>query len=296
MSRRRDVSVEGRRRALSDSCLSGIDEMEAHADRDVTDCCHNCATSCASDRTTVSSYTCSDSEGLVEISASWSDEDLDSLCPSTPTHTQLAACLPDTIGTIEAPPGMWQCQAEATTISSAPLIFTTRRGTRRLPDIVQENPRCGYVGASCMRTTLLLRNLEVHVDRSRIVDVLDKCGFQGCYNFIYLPTNFKRGGIALGYAIVNFVSNGNAVRALEHSGSGRIEINGRMVICEWSSSIQGFEALIQRYRNNNIMHPSVPATFRPLLIEKGAQVAFPEPTVNLKTPPHLECVTGRQTP
>merc|ERR1719461_2657977 len=54
------------------------------------------------------------------------------------------------------------------------------------------------------RTTLMLRNLPLDYTRDMLLQLLDKEGFAGKYDFIYLPVDFKtRAG--LGYAFLNMV-------------------------------------------------------------------------------------------
>jgi len=110
------------------------------------------------------------------------------------------------------------------------------------------------------------------------LQVMDTEGFSGQYDFVYLPTDFKR-NVRFGYAIVNFVS-ARAARA----ASSLLEGHEGWTV-EWSESHQGLDALIQRYRNSTVMHESVADVHKPLLFSAGIRATFPAPTEVLMVPP-----------
>lgn len=120
------------------------------------------------------------------------------------------------------------------------------------------------------RTTLVLRKLPKTVTRVSLLEMLDTAGMQGLYDFVYLPVDFKKGKV-FGYAIVNFITNRHAEQASFHFEAAGVNI-------DWSDSHQGFDELIQRYRDSPIMHPSNPETSKPLIFSNGLKVPFPGPT------------------
>lgn len=126
-------------------------------------------------------------------------------------------------------------------------------------------------------TTIVLRKLPSDFSRSTLTSMLDAHGFNKVYNFVYMPTNFKK-SVPLGYAIVNFESHEIAKLACLHFTSRQIQV-------EWGDSIQGLEALVQKYRNSAVMHPSVSDAHRPILLKKGQIIPFPPPTEVLSVPP-----------
>jgi len=117
------------------------------------------------------------------------------------------------------------------------------------------------------RTTLVLRKLPKNVTRTALLEMLDEAGMQGLYDFVYLPVDFKKGKV-FGYAIVNFTTNHFAEQA-------SFDFEGAGVNIDWSDSHQGFNELIQRYRDSPIMHPSMPETSKPLIFSNGLVVPFP---------------------
>jgi hypothetical protein len=124
------------------------------------------------------------------------------------------------------------------------------------------------------RTTLVLRKLPKNETRANLLDMLDKAGLNGRYDFVYLPMDFKKGKV-FGHAIINFISNESAEGASAHFA-------GKGATIEWRDSHQGFDALIQRYRNSPIMHETMPEASKPLIFEDGSVVPFPSPTEEIQ--------------
>lgn len=128
------------------------------------------------------------------------------------------------------------------------------------------------------RTTIVIRGLAGTLSQADFLQVLDSESTSGQYDFVYLPTDFKR-NVRFGYAIVNFVSS-RAARSTFSLLAGR---HGMTV--EWSESHQGLDALTQRYRNSTVMHESVADVHKPLIFALGERVSFPAPTEVLTVPP-----------
>merc|ERR1719377_166778 len=64
------------------------------------------------------------------------------------------------------------------------------------------------------RTTVMLRNMPNNYTREMLLELVDSMGFTGCYDFAYLPVDFKSQA-GLGYAFINFVSTAEAQRCFE---------------------------------------------------------------------------------
>jgi len=128
-------------------------------------------------------------------------------------------------------------------------------------------------------TTVFFREFAQDVVREELVNHLNDTGFEGKYDFAYMPFDFKR-SVSLGYAVVNFRTAGDARIALHFFNCA--QFRGRSLCVEWSESIQGLNSLIQRYRNSSVMHPMVSEAHKPTLFgPKGERVAFPSPTTNV---------------
>jgi hypothetical protein len=136
------------------------------------------------------------------------------------------------------------------------------------------------------RTTVMLRNMPNNYTRDMLLDLVDSMGFEGCYDFAYLPVDFKSQA-GLGYAFINFVTSIEAQRCFdEFEGfSGWKVPSEKVCTVTWGSPYQGLEAHIERYQNSPVMHHSIPDEWKPVLFdEQGLRVPFPPPTKAIKTP------------
>jgi len=134
----------------------------------------------------------------------------------------------------------------------------------------------------CCHTTVVLHNLPKDSDREHIHEAITAAGAQGC-NFLYLPCNLKKMPVhSFCYAILNFTTLVHAQHAMMVLEG--LSMLGNQLRCMWSTSIQGLDALVQKYRNKVVMHPMVPPKYRPLLLLNGKQIPFPPPTRSLPVP------------
>lgn len=134
-------------------------------------------------------------------------------------------------------------------------------------------------------TTIMMRNIPNNYTRDMLVRTLDVHGFAGAYDMVYLPLDFTSGA-GLGYAFLNFVSVCDAQRfKRKFQGFRDWEVPSEKVCSvQNKASVQGLRANIERYRNNPMMHESVPDAFKPVLFSNGMRVAFPPPTRRLRAP------------
>lgn len=134
-------------------------------------------------------------------------------------------------------------------------------------------------------TTVMLRNLPDIYSRHGLELLLDSRGFQGEYDFIYMPMNFRTKA-SFGYAFANFVSNSSAKRCNEvFQDFCEWDVpSDKVCDVSWSNMHQGFFAHIDRYRNSPVMHESVPDLYKPAIFSGGERVRFPEPTKKVRVP------------
>jgi RNA recognition motif-containing protein len=135
------------------------------------------------------------------------------------------------------------------------------------------------------RTTVMLRNLPRDFSRDALLKLLDEHGFEGKYNFAYMPIDFVRQA-GLGYAFVNLCTPAAAQefwRAFDGFSAWPVACD-KVCRVNWSSPHQGYEEHVQRYRNSPMMHKDVPDACRPVLLENGVRVEFPAPTKSLRPP------------
>lgn len=136
-------------------------------------------------------------------------------------------------------------------------------------------------------TTVALQDVPVNLTRDVLLKVLDDEGFQGCYDFVYLPIAFESKRV-VGSAIINFVSAEQVERFRQHfeSFSGWPAPCPKVcaIHCVRDESHKGRMANIERYRNSSVMHSIVPDEFKPVVLFHGKRVPFPAPTSKVQAP------------
>jgi len=136
------------------------------------------------------------------------------------------------------------------------------------------------------RSTVMLRNMPNNYTRDMLLELVDSMGFECCYDFAYLPVDFKSQA-GLGYAFINFVNSIEAQRWFdEFEGFSDWKVPSEKVCTvTWGSPYQGLEAHVERYQNSPVMHQSIPDEWKPVLFnEQGVRIPFPAPTKAIKTP------------
>jgi hypothetical protein len=144
--------------------------------------------------------------------------------------------------------------------------------------------------------TVILRNLPCPFLREDLIRVMDRMGFAGVYNLVYMPIDFVT-ELSMGYAFVNLHTNEDAQRLM-------LAFHG---FRDWPRSCwptsktcaadlsrtQGLARNVNRYRNSPVMAEGVPERFRPVLFNGSQRVSFPGPTREL--PPVLHIPGGQLT-
>lgn len=126
-------------------------------------------------------------------------------------------------------------------------------------------------------TTIRVRNLPVEWWRDDFTKLLFAKGYGGCFDFVYMPMNF-RSGANFGYAFVNLRSPLQASKLVED------------LRCEGfdgapASAQQGLAANIRKWRNDSVMHGIVPDHCKPVLHNgEGKRIQFPSPTGKISKP------------
>eukprot|EP00439_Symbiodinium_sp_Y106_P068065 s3710_g11.t1 len=155
------------------------------------------------------------------------------------------------------------------------------------PRPVQLLPALPAPGPRTQRTTLMLRNLPNNYTRNMVCTMMDKEGFKGSYDFIYLPIDF-RSKANLGYAFVNLVDEPQVQLFWQIFDGYTKWVLPSAKVCSvsWSGPHQGQQAHIDRYRDSPIMHGSVPDEFKPAIFAEGTglRLDFPMPSKKLRAP------------
>jgi len=153
-----------------------------------------------------------------------------------------------------------------------------------------EGLECGAAGeaTSCGRledrTTCMLTNLPNELTRDELVQLLNRRGFEGKFGFLYLLFDFKTER-NVGYAFVDMWTCQGADELFEHFQGFRPDDWPEECVVRWATKVQGRAALVEGYRNNPVMHGSVPDKFKPVLFDEGGKrVPFPAQTKSIKKP------------
>lgn len=124
------------------------------------------------------------------------------------------------------------------------------------------------------KTTVMLRNIPNKYTQRMLLDQLNAMGYEGKYDFFYLPIDF-RNRCNVGYAFINFVSTETAKVFKNHLDGYRLTGFNSQKICEVSfARVQGLDANILHYRNSPVNGVAVPE-YRPLLFADGKEIPFP---------------------
>lgn len=191
--------------------------------------------------------------------------------------------------------------AAAATADSSDSVAVAPQSEEKRPSVRSHPSVYKALGDSAVqdneRTTVMLRNLPNDYTREMLLNLLHEEGFEGCYDFLYVPIDFKR-SVGLGYAFVNLVSHTHAQRMFEClSGYTRWKVSSQKVLeVAWGAPLQGLDQHVERYKNSPLMHEEVLDEFKPMLFANGKRIPFPEPTKKLRPPRGKCCATAGRCP
>lgn len=182
-----------------------------------------------------------------------------------------------------------------------PLLQTAGEGfAAHLPAVPSESSRnrrgrhrrARHLGLSSVEsdvqelTTVMLKNIPNNLSRTALLELFDAAGFQGFYDFVYLPID-QDSDVNVGYAFVN-LTDADAGQEFWKVFNGFCEwgwdrASTKVCYLEWSQ-MQGLDAHVQRYRNSPLLHARMPDKRRPILLHEGVRVEFPPATCSVKAP------------
>mmetsp|Transcript_11850 Transcript_11850/g.21388 ORF Transcript_11850/g.21388 Transcript_11850/m.21388 type:complete len:578 (-) Transcript_11850:678-2411(-) len=114
------------------------------------------------------------------------------------------------------------------------------------------------------RTTLMIRNIPNKYSQKMLLAMLDK-GYSGCYDFFYLPIDFKN-RCNLGYAFINFRNGADSAGFYEEFHNKRWHDFNSKKVCEITyARVQGRQALVEHFRNSKF--PCAELDYLPLVFE-----------------------------
>uniref|UniRef100_A0A7S2NFI5 RRM domain-containing protein n=1 Tax=Alexandrium andersonii TaxID=327968 RepID=A0A7S2NFI5_9DINO len=138
-----------------------------------------------------------------------------------------------------------------------------------------------------LNTTVMIRNIPTRYSREELVELLGQKGFRGRFTFVHLPIDL-RSDLCQGYAFVDMRTHEDAANMWQEFTDlfqwGESALSPKKCRISWAT-LQGLEGNIEKYRNNDLMHPSVDDRYRPALYDKdGQRERFPRPTKKLRPP------------
>jgi len=164
--------------------------------------------------------------------------------------------------------------------------FVVQEATLEIPMTVMPCIQAVHAASqSKPRTTLMLRNLPSSFDRADLLELLNSIGFEGQYDFVYLPVDFQSAA-GLGYAFVNVQESAAAeqlTKKLQGFCAWSSDSSKVLEIC-WSEPTQGIEMLVERFRNSRVMHGMVPDEYKPAVFKNGVRAPFPKNTQRIRPP------------
>jgi hypothetical protein len=115
------------------------------------------------------------------------------------------------------------------------------------------------------KTTIMMRNIPNRYNQALLVAELEEFGFDGSYDFLYLPMNADRNGNR-GYAFINFLAE-ESVRAFRDIYHGAVMggIRSKEPISILPAALQGLEQNFAHYSSTRVMREFAS---RPLFLSK----------------------------
>lgn len=126
-------------------------------------------------------------------------------------------------------------------------------------------------------TTLTLNGLPREMSQEDLVELLDKFGFSGFYDFVFMPTDSETRR-SRGCALVNLSRHSYGLSLAAHMHRFRASaFNSNAGLCsvEWSRPLQGLTEHMEVYREHPLNNATTPVACRPLHFSAGWQAPFP---------------------
>jgi len=125
-------------------------------------------------------------------------------------------------------------------------------------------------------TTFMLRNIPNKYTRSMMLNELAERGFEGLYDFFYLPIDFRH-RCNVGYAFLNLTSREVAQEFISAFNGRKLKrVKSTKVCLVAPAKLQGQMSNADQYRNSAVMN--MQEKYHPLFFKDGKQIPFPPPT------------------
>eukprot|EP00929_Paragymnodinium_shiwhaense_P123652 TRINITY_DN9774_c0_g4_i1.p1 TRINITY_DN9774_c0_g4~~TRINITY_DN9774_c0_g4_i1.p1 ORF type:complete len:164 (-),score=36.91 TRINITY_DN9774_c0_g4_i1:303-794(-) len=112
-----------------------------------------------------------------------------------------------------------------------------------------------------MPSTFMIQNLPSRWLTEEISSIIDESGFQGAYDFFYMPRRSScKKSQSYGYAFINFSSPSKAQAFIAAAQNGALLFKRRLAKVV-PAEIQGIEALERHFNGKNVMKFAVAPVF-----------------------------------
>lgn len=135
------------------------------------------------------------------------------------------------------------------------------------------------------RTTVILEGLPTNLSRLELVDMIAEAGCASLCDFVYLPYDLLSKA-SVGHAYINLVNSDALATFWQVFDGYQRWVVPSTDVCQlkFNSTFQGHAECVEKFRNSQLMHKSVPEEFKPLLFTGGVPVPFPAPTKMIRAP------------
>lgn len=136
-------------------------------------------------------------------------------------------------------------------------------------------------------TALILKHLPGELLQADLVEVVDKLGFAGCYNLVFLPIDL-RSELPAGWAAISATS-ASARDEMAVALDGFCAWGLSSLPCTVELGTQSLATMVREYREHPCNSEELPADVRPMLFRAGWPAPFPAATgVPFTATPELE--------
>lgn len=120
-------------------------------------------------------------------------------------------------------------------------------------------------------SVLVVKDIPSSFTRCNLYDILDRCGFRGLYDFVYVPMKFD-GSKILGYALVNFLSE--SVASAARAKLDKFEFEQSVLTCDCSNSHADLVSLKTRYQSSPVyQQQNIPQEFKPTFLVRSRSLS-----------------------
>jgi len=124
-------------------------------------------------------------------------------------------------------------------------------------------------------TTMMLRNIPNKYTQNTLLQEIDDCGFEGLYNFFYLPMDVHNRS-NVGYAFINFVHPTDAERFRVAFGEHRFQkYQSRKISSACAAHVQGLDDNLRHFENRAVTHARNDQ-YRPIVFKGNQRIDFEE--------------------